>query len=84
MRTSRWKRIACAVCLSAAAACAYQAMALPPLRAQTEPALETSLDVSVLRGQRVLTFGGYELNVAFTSRGRLLCFDISAAPGVRT
>jgi hypothetical protein len=33
----------------------------------------------VLRGTRVLTLAGYELNVAFTTGGKVICFDISAS-----
>jgi hypothetical protein len=34
---------------------------------------------SVVRGLGLVTFGGYELNVTFTTEGRLVCFDITDA-----
>jgi hypothetical protein len=34
---------------------------------------------AVVRGRGLLTFGGYELNVTFTTAGRLVCFDITDA-----
>jgi len=78
MRTGRWKRIAWAASLLLAVACTYRASALPlPLKAQPAPRPAAEL---LLRGERVLTFGGYELNIAFTRGGRLVCFDITAAP----
>jgi len=80
MRTSRWKRIACAACLSLAVACTYQASAVPlPVRARSAP--RASAEESVLRGRRVLTFVGYELNVDFTPAGRLVCFNITETRG---
>jgi hypothetical protein len=33
----------------------------------------------ILRGRSVAHFGGYELNVAFTPDGEVVCVDISAA-----
>jgi hypothetical protein len=34
---------------------------------------------TVVRGRGLVTFGGYELNVTFTTGGRLLRFDITDA-----
>jgi hypothetical protein len=34
---------------------------------------------TVVRGRGLVTFGGYELNVTFTTEGRLVCFDITDA-----
>lgn len=34
---------------------------------------------TVVRGRGLVTFGGYELNVTFTTEGRLICFDITDA-----
>jgi hypothetical protein len=34
---------------------------------------------TVVRGRGLVTFGGYELNVTFTTAGRLVCFDITDA-----
>ncbi len=75
MRSERWKRLACAACLSLLVAGAYRASAVParePAAAAPPPA-----DVSVVHGRRLLTFGGYELNVSFTPAGRLVCLDIA-------
>jgi hypothetical protein len=75
MRTGRWKRIACAACLLLVVACTYRASALPP-HTRTQRAPESAAE-PLVRGERVLTFGGYELNIAFTPAGRLVCFDIT-------
>jgi hypothetical protein len=34
---------------------------------------------TVVRGRGLVAFGGYELNVTFTTEGRLVCFDITDA-----
>ena len=34
---------------------------------------------TVVRSRGLVTFGGYELNVTFTTAGRLVCFDITDA-----
>lgn len=77
MRISGWKRVASAACLTLAAACAYGASASAPSRAETMR--EAAGHRPVLRGTRVLTLAGYELNVAFTTGGKVICFDISAS-----
>lgn len=76
MRTGRWKRIACAACLLLVVACTYRASALP-LQTRAEQAPESAAAEPLVRGERVLTLGGYELNIAFTPAGRLVCFDIT-------
>jgi hypothetical protein len=78
MRTGFWKRIACAACMSLIAAGAYRAAAagLPSAEAQA-PVRAAAAPEPLVRGERVLTFGGYVLNVAFTPGGRLVCFDIT-------
>jgi hypothetical protein len=73
MRSSRWKRIACAACLLLTVAGAYKASAVP-LR---EPVAPARAGEAVVHGRRLLTFGGYQLNVSFTPAGRLVCLDIA-------
>lgn len=77
MRSRRWKRIACAACLSLTVAGAFKASAVP-LRGGGAPA---PAGEAILYGRRLATFGGYELNVAFTPAGGLVCLDISGAKG---
>lgn len=78
MRTGLWKRIACAACMSlvVAGACGAGAAALP-LAVTPAPVRAAAAPEPLMRGERVLTFGGYVLNVAFTPGGRLVCFDIT-------
>ena len=73
MRSSRWRRIALAACLLLAVAGAYKASAVP-LR---ELAAPVKVREAVLHGRRLVTFGGYQLNVSFTPAGRLVCLDIA-------
>lgn len=75
MRSERWKRIACAVCLLLVVG-AYKASAVP-LRGPSAAA--PRIEESILHGRRLLTLGGYQLNVSFTPAGRLVCFDIARA-----
>ncbi|HEV3470626.1 MAG TPA: hypothetical protein VG148_14985 [Pyrinomonadaceae bacterium] len=79
MRTGRLKSIACAACLLLTVAGVYKASALP-LRLPARHAPTAAAPEPLLRGERVFTFGGYQLNIAFTPGGRLVCFDITAAP----
>ncbi len=72
MRSSLWKRMACAACLTLTVAGAYRASAVTS-RGRAAPAAEEA----ILYGRRLLTFGGYELNVSFTPAGRLVCLDIA-------
>lgn len=74
MGSERWKRIACAACLSLFVAGAYRASAVPLRRAAAGPA---GAEESIVHGRRLLTFGGYELNVSFTPAGRVVCLDIA-------
>lgn len=73
MRSRGWKRYMCAAGLSLALAGAYNASALT-LRggAPCTRSAET-----VVHGRRLLTFGGYELNVSFTPAGRVVGFHIA-------
>lgn len=77
MRSSLWRRAALAACLVLAVACAYRASAAPVRCAESRAAAPPR--ESVVRGTRVLTLAGYELNVGFTPGGRLVYFDISAS-----
>ncbi|MDQ3918287.1 MAG: hypothetical protein M3348_07400 [Acidobacteriota bacterium] len=84
MKIERWKRIAFAACLTASAAFVCHAAAATRVRAVavSSPCVNRR---PVIRGEGLLRVGGYALNVRFTPEGRLLGFDISAAPqGSRT
>ena len=73
MRAKRWKRIAGAALLLLTVAGAYKASAMT-LRAG--PCTATPKE-DVVHGRRLVTFAGYELNVAFTPTGRLVGLDIA-------
>jgi hypothetical protein len=77
MRSRSWKRLACAACLLLTVAGAYRASAVP-LRGRAAPPAARE---AILHGRRLVTFGGYELNISFTAAGRLVCLDISGASG---
>ena len=79
MKFERWKRIAFAACLTASAAFACHAAAATRARAVavSSPCVNRR---PVIRGEGLLRVGGYALNVRFTPEGKLLGFDISAAP----
>ena len=72
MRTRRWKRIVGALLLLLAVAGAYK-VAAGPLRGA--PCQAAAPD-TVVHGRRLVTFAGYELNVSFTTGGRLVGLDI--------
>jgi hypothetical protein len=78
MKIERWKRIAFAACVTAFTAFACQAAVYS--RARAAVARRPCVNQSVIRGEGLLRVGGYALNVRFTPEGRLLGFDITAAP----
>ena len=78
MKIKRWKRIAFAACLTALTALACHAAASS--RALAVGARRPCVNRAVIRGEGLVRVGGYELNVRFTPEGRLVGFDISAAP----
>ncbi|MBV8860047.1 MAG: hypothetical protein JOZ02_24160 [Acidobacteria bacterium] len=81
MRTSSWKGAARAACLVFALALAGQMAAATAARtSRAAGASRPCTRETVVRGQRLVTLGGYELNVTFTTGGRLVCFDITDAP----
>ena len=75
MRSRGWKRYMCAACLSLALAGAYNASALTLPGGAT--CTQRGAAEAVVHGRRLLTFGGYELNVTFTPAGRVLGFNIA-------
>lgn len=79
MKIERWKRITFAACLTTCAAFACHAAAATRARAVavSRPCVNRQ---PVIRGEGLLRAGGYALNVRFTPAGKLLGFDISAAP----
>ena len=71
-----WKKLACAAALCLSTSFAYQSFASPGRC--SAPSRQIVEAAPVLRGEGLLTFAGYQLNVAFTPDGALLGFDISA------
>jgi hypothetical protein len=78
MKIERWKGIAFAACLTASAAFVCHAAAATRVRAVA--ARGPCVSRPAIRGEGLLRVGGYALNVRFTPEGRLLGFDITAAP----
>lgn len=81
MKTRRWKSAARAACFIVAVAFAgHLAAAVGARTTRAAHASKPCEQETVVRGRGLVTFGGYELNVTFTTEGRLLCFDITGAP----
>ena len=74
MRTKRWRRMAGAALLLLTVAGAYKAAAVPLRGGAPCPA---TVPDTVVHGRRLVTFGGYELNISFTPAGRLVGLDIA-------
>jgi hypothetical protein len=75
-----WKRAARAACFIVAAVLACHMVAAVGARTtRAAHAARPCVRETVVRGRGLLTFGGYELNVTFTTAGRLVCFDITDA-----
>jgi hypothetical protein len=80
MKKRSWKSTARAACFVVAAALAGHAVATVGVRtARAAHNPKPCVQETVVRGRGLLTFGGYELNVTFTTAGRLVCFDITDA-----
>ena len=81
MKTRRWKSAARAACFAVALMLAgHLAAAVGSRTSRAARASKPCAQETVLRGRGLLTLGGYELNVTFTTAGRLVCFDITDAP----
>lgn len=81
MKTSRLKSAARAACFVVAVALAgHLAAAVGARTSRAAHASKPCAQETVVRGLGLVTFGGYELNVTFTTEGRVLCFDITDAP----
>jgi hypothetical protein len=80
MKLRNWKSTKRAACLIVAAAFACHMVA--SVGASTTRAARLArpcVQETAVRGRGLVTFGGYELNVTFTTAGRLVCFDITDA-----
>jgi hypothetical protein len=80
MKLRNWKSTKRAASLIVAAVLAYHMVA--PVGAHTTRSARVARPCvleTVVRGRGLVTFGGYELNVTFTTGGRLLRFDITDA-----
>lgn len=85
MKHKRLARLICMACvLSCASLFAYHAAAAPtrsagkcaepaPVINQAQPAPQV-----LLRGERLFTFAGYELDVSFTPGGEVVSFELRA------
>jgi hypothetical protein len=79
MKTKGWKRFVCCACLTAFTAFTYQAAAAarPDSRAPGGQCMPETF----LRGNGLVSFGGYDLNITFTPEGRFVRFDITTKKG---
>jgi len=86
MKIKRWKRFACAALLIVLTAFAYESAAVRacPRVSRAQNAQKSRAKETVLRGKGFVRFAGYELNLSFTPEGRIVRFDISAAPAKKT
>jgi hypothetical protein len=81
MKTRSWKSKARGACFVVALALAgHMAAAVGARTSRAARASKLCSRETVVRGRGLVTFGGYELNVTFTTEGRLVCFDITDAP----
>ena len=83
MKIKRWKRFACVALLFTLTAFAYEAASVRACPRAARSA-KTHRKETVLRGKAVVRFAGYELNLNFTPEGRLVGFDITAAPAKKS
>lgn len=81
MKTRSWKSAARAACLLFGLALAgHLAAAVGARTSRAARASKPCPRETVVRGRGLVTLGGYELNVTFTTAGRVVCFDITDAP----
>lgn len=81
MKSRNWKSAARGAYLVVAVALAgHLAAAVGARTARATHASKPCPQEAVVRGRGLVTLGGYELNVTFTTAGRLVCFDITDAP----
>lgn len=81
MKTRSWKSAARAACFVVGLALAgHLAAAVGAHTSRAAYASKPCAQETVVRGRGLVTFGGYELNVTFTTEGRVVCFDITDAP----
>jgi hypothetical protein len=80
MKTRRWKSVGRAACFIVAAALACHMLVSAGARtSRAAHASRPCVEETIVRGRGIVAFGGYELNVTFTTAGRLICFDITDA-----
>ena len=81
MKSRNLKSAARAACFVVALALAgHLAAAVGALTTRAAHASKPCMQETIVRGRGLVTLGGYELNVTFTTAGRLVCFDITDAP----
>jgi hypothetical protein len=80
MKTRRWKSVGRAARFVFAAALAgHAALSVGAHTTRAAHSAKPCVRETVVRARGVVTFGGYALNVSFTTEGRLVCFDITDA-----
>lgn len=80
MKTCGWKSVGRAACFIVAAALAcHMVVSVGARTSRAAHASRPCVQETIVRGRGLVTFGGYELNVTFTTAGRLVCFDITDA-----
>jgi hypothetical protein len=77
MKTKAWKSVGRAACFIVATALACHMVV--SVGARSAHSSEPCARETVVRGRGLVTFGGYDLNVTFTTAGRIVCFDITDA-----
>jgi len=81
MKTLRLRSAARAACFVVALTLAgHLAAAVGARTTRAAHASKPCARETVVRGLGLVTLGGYELNITFTTEGRLLCFDITDTP----
>ena len=63
----------------AAALAAHAAVSVGAHTTRATHNVRPCVQETVVRARGIVSFGGYELNVSFTTAGRLVCFDITDA-----
>lgn len=79
IKTTGWRSLLCAACLTTCLAFAYQTLAAARVPARAALAQSAAAQTSVLYARVLLAGGRYELKVVFTPDGQIRCIEINAA-----
>ncbi|MCA1633780.1 MAG: hypothetical protein LC802_08690 [Acidobacteria bacterium] len=80
IKTTGWRSLLCAACLTTSLAFAYQTLAAARVPARAPHTQSAAMQTSMLHARVLLISGRFELNVAFTPDGQIHCFHISSVP----